>query len=110
VQVTVTTGEVSVDLRAVQLSGGRLAAPVPPELGELVAGRDPLDPLEVTVVVVDGEERTESPATASVVRSGRAWTEARGRLRERRGWARRFARAPAEVVLISPQRSPRAAG
>ncbi len=101
-RVTITSGEVVVELRAVRLTDGRLAGAVPPGLEAAPAGTDPG---EVELVVDDDGRRTETTATAIVVRSGRTWTEARGRLRERRGWARRFARAPAEVVVLSPARA-----
>lgn len=83
-----------------RLSDRRLAAAVPPALEELLAAEGSV---EVGLVLLDGDGRQgDSGATATVVRSGRAWTEARGRLREQRGWARRLVRSPAEVVVLTP--------
>ncbi|MFB9314186.1 hypothetical protein [Nocardioides plantarum] len=100
-RATITAGEVSVEVRVVRLGDHRLACAVAPSLAPLLGDRDSV---EVEVVVVQDDGRSEElAAVAAVVRSGRAWTEARGRLRERRGWARRFVRSPAEVVVLTPR-------
>ncbi len=87
-------------VHAVRLPDTRLVAAVPPQLEDLLAGRESLG---VSVALLErGGRREELDATATIVRSGRTWTEARGRLREERGWARRFARSPVEVVVLTP--------
>ncbi len=99
-RATIRTGEVTLQVRAVRLTDQRVVAAVPPQLEDLLADRESLP---VTVVLEERpDRRDELEATATIVRSGRTWTEARGRLREERGWARRFARSPAEVVVLTP--------
>ena len=90
----------SVEVGVVRLADRRLACALAPSLAPLLGD---LDSVEVEVVVQDDGSREEIAAVAAVIRSGRAWTEARGRLRERRGWARRFARSTAEVVVLTPR-------
>ena len=101
-RATITAGDVSVEVRAVRLSDGQYAAALDPTLAPLLGTRDSV---EADLVVVDdaGSTTEEQQATVTVVRSGRGWTEARGRLREKRGWARRFARSPSEIVLLTPR-------
>lgn len=87
-----------------RMADGRVAAAVPPVLASSLAADEGV---AVDVVVDEDGSLDEARATATIVRSGRAWTEARGRLRESYGWARRFVRSPAEIVLLtlSPGRS-----
>jgi hypothetical protein len=102
----ITAGKVSADVRVVRLGDRRLAAAVAPSLAPLLGD---LDSVDVVVEVQGngrrGDPREELAAVATVVRSGRTWTEARGRLRDQRGWARRFARSPVEVVVLTPSGS-----
>lgn len=100
-RATITAGGVSAQVRVVRLGDERLAAAVAPTLAPLLGDRDAVR-VTVRVEAGDGDHDEELVAEARVVRSGRAWTEARGRLRERRGWARRFARSPSEVVVLTP--------
>ena len=95
--MTISVGEATEQVRAVRLGDHRVAAPVPPSLADLLAAEDVV---EVDVVLEDDDVTTDTRAEATIVRSGRAWTEARGRLRESYGWARRFVRSPAEIVLL----------
>lgn len=93
VRVTVRTDEESVELEAVRLDDRRWGAALPPGVLWLD------DDVEVGVAVGDGEVR---PATVSLLRSGRRWTEVRGRLgQDLPVWKRRFVRPPPEVVLLT---------
>ena len=100
VQATITAGDVSGELRVVRLGGGRLAGAVPPSLAPLLADGEQVE-VDLALTEPDGT-REELPARAAIVRSGRTWTEARGRLRAERGWARRLVRSPVEIVVLTP--------
>ena len=99
-KATITAGESSAQARVVRLTDRRFAAAVPPLLAEVLAAKDAVT-VGLVAVEPDGH-RLDVRASATIVRSGRTWTEARGRLREERGWARRISRPPAEVVVLTP--------
>ncbi len=86
-------GEESIELDAVQLADGRWGAGRPGGVPWLTDGAD------VGIGLGDDHVR---PVVATVVLSGRDWTEVRGRLtQEVPAWKRRFVRPPAEVLLLT---------